>query len=152
MIGINSLLLPFIHLLAGICFIGLHIGIRVHVAFYLCEDESSLRKALNNLKKQIYMFFVLMIIMALSTIYAIIDNGADPMFNILASTQWSLYVFLILNLLYIYYQYILCERAKENKLLICNEKIALIIYYFIPLNILISAIGVLFALMISTII
>ncbi|WP_267523871.1 hypothetical protein [Campylobacter sp. MG1] len=152
MLDINSLLLPFIHLLAGICFIGLHIGIRANAIFYFCENENALIKTLNILRRQIYTFFILMIIMALSTIYAIIDNGTNPMFNTLASTQWSLYVFLTINLSYIYYQYTLCVAAKENKLLICNEKIALIIYYFIPLNILISLIGVLFALIISTII
>lgn len=152
MLGLDSLVLPYIHLLAGICFIGLHLGIRANAGFYLCEDEDNLQKALRILKKQLYAFFVLMAVMAFSAIYVMINNSSDPLFNTLASTQWSLYAFATLNLLYIYYQFILCEKEKENKLLVCNEKIALIVYYFIPLNILISCIGVLFALLISTMI
>lgn len=150
MIGLNSLFLPFIHILAGICFIGMHIGIRANAYFYMCEEESELDKILDILKKQMYVFFVLLIIMAVSAIFFMVSNPDNPIFNTLASTQWSLYSFTTLNLIYIYYQCKLCEREKENKLLVCNEKIALIIYYFIPLNILISCIGVLFALLIST--
>ncbi|MBZ7985890.1 hypothetical protein AVANS14531_06030 [Campylobacter sp. Cr9] len=152
MLGLDSLILPYIHLLAGICFIGLHIGIRANASFYLCENEEDLQKTLKNLKKQIYAFFILMAIMAFSAVFVMINNSNDPLFSTLASTQWSLYAFATLNLLYIYYQFILCEKEKENKLLVCSEKIALIVYYFIPLNILISCIGVLFALLISTMI
>lgn len=152
MLGLDSLVLPYIHLLAGICFIGLHLGIRANAGFYLCDDEEDLNKTLKALKNQLYAFFTLMAVMAFSAIFVMINNSSDPLFSTLASTQWSLYAFATLNLLYIYYQYILCEKEKENKLLVCNEKIALIVYYFIPLNILISCIGVLFALLISTMI
>lgn len=152
MLGLDSLVLPYIHLLAGICFIGLHIGIRANASFYLCEDEESLIKSLNNLKKQIYAFFILMIIMAFSAVFVIYINNTNPLFSTLASTQWSLYAFATLNLIYIYHQYRVCINIKENKILICNEKITLIVYYFIPLNILVSFIGVLFAMLISSIV
>lgn len=152
MLGSNNLFLPYIHLLSGICFIGLHIGIRANACFYVCEDEVSLNKALKNLKKQMYIFFILMFIIAVSAVMIMIANDSDPIFLALASTQWSLYGFSVLNLFYIYYQCLLCEKEKENKVLVYNEKIALIVYYLIPLNILISFIGVFFALLIIMII
>ncbi|MBZ7986826.1 hypothetical protein [Campylobacter canadensis] len=147
---INQVILPFIHIIAGVCFVGLHLSLRINAKFYLQDNKEYLKKVLEHIKIQFYSIIILMIILALSAIFMFDYAVKNPIFHSLAFTQWLLYAFIGLNLAYMYYQFLACYKNKET--LFINEKLTLILYYFVPLNLLVSCIGILFALIISVII
>ena len=63
-------------------------------------------------------------------------KNADPMLNTILTTEWAIWGFLFLNVIYVTYRLNKASKSLQNSEYIeLHENLIVTIYYFIPLNV-----------------
>lgn len=143
-------LMPFFHVSMVTLFIGLQAGLWLVATYFM---KSKLKDALKYpllmhiLRRFGICIVILLVIIALTSMTVGHSGGlmksANPMAKAILATKWALEIFLALNLGYMFYHYKKAFKAfKAHEMLEMQESLVVVIYYFIPLNLVVSFIAV----------
>lgn len=131
-------ILPFLHVLGVILLISLQI-----VAITLIKTLDDMKILNKFLKFFMFSFFAILgVILVSNTVFY--DSSdlkfADPMFEGIVLTQFAVFIFLIINHIYISYKILQLSRTQNSDDI--AEHLIIIGNYFIPLNICVSLFAV----------
>lgn len=140
-----SHILPFFYELNVLLFIGIEISIIV-LARFLFKNNLANEKYYQSFMKFLRVFFnikfILLIFIAISgAVIAYSDSFkiSDPMINALVKTLWTLFGFIIINIVYMVLKLKNARKAYiKSNFIEVQEKLILICFYFTPLNLVIS--------------
>lgn len=141
-------LLPFLHTIATALFIGLGAGLWLFAKHFLREqDHEGDRYAIfmQVLRKFGLVAFGMLLVIATTggLMHLESPKSTDPMADAILMTKWGLEAFLTLNIIYMSYHYKkACTAFKKHEFIELYESLVLIVYYFIPLSFVISAIAI----------
>lgn len=137
-------LLPFLHILATIIYAGALLGLTLVGRKLLINESKERFFILLSLFKSFSfivlgsLFLILVSAGLLLLDYQRVSEVTDPMAEAILATKAALWIFLLLNTIYTIYHYKKAVRAFDSKDMIqTHESLILIVYYFIPLNLLI---------------
>lgn len=140
--------LPFLHIASVVVYAGALLGFTL-VGRKLLVSESRERFAI---LLSVFKSFSAIILASLFLIlisagvllinYKRVAEVTDPMAEAILATKAALWIFLLLNTLYMLYHYKKSARAFSQKDMIqTHESLILIVYYFMPLNLLITIVA-----------
>ncbi|MBE2983963.1 3-isopropylmalate dehydratase [Campylobacter sp. RM9344] len=142
--------LPFLHIASAAVFIGLQLGLLIFGRYLLsnrCKSTDKVFLTIRFLRQfGIFLIISLFVIAASSFLFSNQDaslRSADPMATAILATKWTLWLFLTLNLSYMFYHYkkaLVALKIREKITL--HESLVVIIIYFTPLNLIVSFIAV----------
>lgn len=140
---------PFMHISIAVLFVALQIAAVVcgHYCFRDIEQNSHRYKLiLKEFNKFLFTALAMIVFLLFSGIYlsyGISFPIGDPMVEAIVKTKIAILLFICANLAYIWYKY---QQAKgafiKDDMLMSYENLILIIYYFTPLNIVLSFINI----------
>lgn len=142
-------LLPFLHVVFVIMFVSIQTSICLLGRHAIKKNSKSDYAILLSMIKSktpfvfIALFGVICIGGIMTWSYKKSIDISDPMAEALLATKIALWVFIMLNCIYMLYH---SKKAYKffikNDLIQTNESLVLIVYYFIPLNLIISILAV----------
>lgn len=138
---------PFIHISIAVLFIALHIATAVCAHYCFKNTEQNCYKLiLKEFTKFLFSALVMVILLLFSGLYLSYGEHfpiGDPMVEAIVKTKIAILVFICANLAYISYKYHQAKGAFiKDDMVMSHENLILIIYYFIPLNIVLSFINI----------
>ncbi|ANE32744.1 hypothetical protein [Campylobacter hyointestinalis] len=140
---------PFIHISSSALFIAVQLSIVIFAKYFFKNIEQN-----PNLYKTILKEFGYFVKLELVAIFVLCISGvfaaftgkiriSDPMVEAIMLTKWALLAFILLNIVYMWYKFGKAKKAfSSGDLLSVHENFVLIIYYFTPLNIVLSFISI----------
>lgn len=137
-----SHIVPFLHISATIVFIGFQACFWFMCKFFMQGITNNHKRyvmVIDALKRLGYALYVSLGVIAVTGLL-IKDSDyskiADPMSNTIIATKWTLFCFLLINLIYTTYRLKKAMRSiDESQYIELHENLIVIIYYFIPLNV-----------------
>lgn len=137
-----SHIIPFLHIVATIVFIGFQGCFLFMAKFFMQGIEGNHKRyimATNALKRLGYAVYSSLIVLGISG-FLIKDSDffkvADPMSNTIIATKIATFCFLCINVLYVTYRLKLATKSiHKGEYIELHENLIVIIYYFIPLNV-----------------
>lgn len=140
---------PFMHISIAVLFIALEITVVVcgHYCFRDIEQNPHRYKLiLKEFNKFLFIALAMVGFLLFSGIYMSYSNYfpiGDPMVEAIVKTKIAIFIFICANIAYIWYKYHQAKGAFiKDDMLMSHENLILIIYYFTPLNIVLSFINI----------
>lgn len=134
--------LPFIHILSVVVFIGFQANFLLIAKFFMKNIEGDTQKyqmMISMLKRLGYAVYSSIIVVGITGAILAKQNAiknADPMLNTILTTEWAIWGFLFLNVIYVTYRLNKASKSLQNSEYIeLHENLIVTIYYFIPLNV-----------------
>lgn len=136
----------FLHVCFVALFVGLQAGLVLVGSYFIknkFEDKERYHILLHIIRRFGIAIFTLVLCIAVTSLVMIYgsecNKTANPMASAAAATKWAIELFLVLNLGYIFYKYKTAIKAlRSHEMIELNESLIVIIYYFTPLNLLVS--------------
>jgi len=143
-------IIAFLHVCFVALFVGLQAGLVLVGSYFIenkFEDKERYHILLHIIRRfGVTIFVIILGIIATSVIINFCFNGinlTNPMASAIIATKWAIWLFLLLNLSYIFYRYKKALKAlRSHETIELNESLIVIIYYFTPLNLLASLAGI----------
>ncbi|WP_172200611.1 3-isopropylmalate dehydratase [Campylobacter sp. RM16188] len=137
-----SHIIPFLHISATIVFIGFQACFWFMCKFFMqgiANNHKRYLMVIEALKRLGYAVYAALSVMAITGIL-IKDSDyskiADPMSNTIIATKWTIFAFLLINVLYVTYRLKKAIKSiDDSEYIELHENLIVIIYYFIPLNV-----------------
>ena len=135
-------ILPFAHIIAVVVFIGFQANFLLMAKFFMKNIEGDTQKyqmMISMLKRLGYAVYSSIIVVGITGAILAKQNAiknADPMLNTILTTEWAIWGFLFLNVIYVTYRLNKASKSLQNSEYIeLHENLIVTIYYFIPLNV-----------------
>lgn len=137
--------LPFLHIVSVVLFVGLQLALLV-CGYQLLKGEQKISILLRIVRACTPFVFISMFLICVSGVFGLFAGAkreiSDPMAQALLATKVSLLIFSMLNCIYMLYH---TQKSwaffKAKKQIQAHESMVLLIYYFVPLNIVIMLVA-----------
>ena len=142
--------IPFLHITATIIFIGFQASFWFMAKFFM-KDITGNRKrfvlVISALKRMGCATYPSLAVIAITGVLAMDTNdfskSADPMLNTILATKWTIFCFLLINLIYVRYKIKKAIKSmRKGDYIELHENLIVVIYYFIPLNVVVALLAV----------
>lgn len=140
-----SHIIPFLHIAATIAFVGFQAAFWFMSKFFMKDIANNHKRyvmvisALKRIGCVVYPALIIIAITGSITNVYEFSKIADPMLNTILATKWALFCFLLINLIYITYRLKKAIKSMEKgEYIELHENLIVVIYYFIPLNIVVA--------------
>ncbi|MDO5045111.1 3-isopropylmalate dehydratase [Campylobacter sp.] len=137
-----SHVVPFLHISATIVFIGFQACFWFMCKFFMQGIANNHKRyvmvidALKRLGYAVYSSLAIIAITGLMIEDSDYSKIADPMSNSIITTKWAMFCFLLINVVYVTYRLKKAIKSmNEGEYIELHENLIVIIYYFIPLNV-----------------
>ncbi|WP_169973637.1 MULTISPECIES: 3-isopropylmalate dehydratase [unclassified Campylobacter] len=137
-----SHILPFLHTVATIVFVGFQANFWFMAKFFMKDIANNHKRyilvisALKYLGCAVYISLAVIIATSMLTGEDDYSKVADPMLNTILATKWTVFCFLLINVIYVTYRINRAVKSmKKGEYIELHENLIVVIYYFIPLNV-----------------
>ncbi|ABK82057.1 hypothetical protein Q4Y15_000196 [Campylobacter fetus] len=140
---------PFIHISSSVLFIAVQLSVVIFSRYFFKDIEQNTHRY-KTILKEFRRFMIselcLISVICISGIFLLSRDEfkiSDPMIEAIVATKWALMLFILSNIAYMWHKFNLAKNAFLNDEVIgTHENLVLIIYYFTPLNIVLSFISI----------